>query len=233
MILVYQQKEFLVFLLKAFLCGVILGGVYDVFRIIRIFMGMSSTCTDGVRWEAKRSLPLVGKLEKRGILNAKVANAVIVLEDILFMLIACVMTLSLLFFYNDGKFRLIAILSQLFGFTCYHVSVGRLVISCSSFVITVLRILAAYLIFFVRTPFLLICKTVYKGLRALKLAVLRWKIRQNILLCAGIYKDEIMRNACEGFLAEINSFEAKTSNARRKKNIGGIKNVKSKAKKKV
>ncbi len=112
------------FILYSAFIGFALGVVYDAFRIIR------------------RAFYIAG--------NRAVTNMVYFICDILFFIIAAVVSAIFIFHVNNGRIRGIALFGSLVGFVLYYNTLGRLVSAVTD----------------------LIIKTLYRILRLIKEAVL-------------------------------------------------------------
>ncbi len=166
MTLVYQQREFLLLVLQAFLCGVSLGLLYDASRLLRMALGVSHFESKEPKLVMK-DFPLIGRLRGTKRKEGKIAATVLFVCDLIFMLIAACALLCVLFFRNDGRFRWVVLLFAGGGFVCYYVSIGYLVMRFCAVIICMLRILSAYIIFFVTYPIKYIAKIILRLLRYL------------------------------------------------------------------
>lgn len=231
MIFVYHQKEFLLLTVQSFLCGTILGAVYDVFRIARLILGMSPGA--GVSFETlyKREYPLIGRISRGNEKRKKYESVILFFQDILFMLIATALLLILFFFRNDGKFRLIVILVSVLGFVCYYISIGRLVIRFSELIVFALRLSVSYLLFALLFPIRCALKCAKNIARALYLFALRIYAKRRLACDSQKYRHEILQKAGHGFIPENdkNEKDAKKLMIEKRRN----KYVKDKAEKKV
>jgi len=238
MIFVYHQREFLLLVFQSFLCGVCLGAIYDVFRISRLISGISEPQGIGCRLLCEKEYPLIGKPGQRKLIGKRAADVILFFEDILFMLIAAVLLTVLLFFRNDGKFRLIVILLAAFGFLCYYVSFGRLVIRFSSLIVFALRIVTAYAVFALLFPIRMIVRVLKSALSAVLRCLYVTYARARIRSLSKKKTEETLAASLRGFILTADEGEkrnkrekAKTKNDHRKN--GGIKNVGDKAEKKI
>ncbi len=112
----YSYAQIYTFILYSALVGFALGAVYDIFRIIRIAFHMSG--------------------------RAGITDVVYFVCDILFFVIAAIVSAIFIFHVNNGRIRGIALFSSLAGFMMYYHTVGRLVTMLSGLIIrTVYRIL--------------------------------------------------------------------------------------------
>ena len=139
-------------LLWGMVCGAGLGGVWDVFRITRVFLGIHYPSRSVTRWY-ETPLPLLHRpvsrphpASKRLLPPHLLRGAVIFVEDALFgVLCGCTMTL-LIYFTNDGIFRAMAPLGMLSGFLIYYHTLGRVILSLSQIVVFLLRAARCYLV---------------------------------------------------------------------------------------
>lgn len=150
--LVYQQKEFLLFVLQSFLCGVFLGAVYDCFRISRILVGITVRCHGSAERLYGISYPMIGKLCARPTVSKRTADVLIFVSDVLFSLIVSASVLVVTFFRNDGKIRAECLAITAAGFAVYYFSIGMLTALFSSYIAFVIRIVLAYVRFAVMLP---------------------------------------------------------------------------------
>ena len=117
--------------------GVLIGVVYDVFRIIRIAFTVPGIVGDEYRGVEHRSRYTV--------------DLIVFLCDILFFVIDAVISAIFIFYANNGRIRGIALFGSLVGFAAYYNTVGRLVTLISASLIR----LICRIIHFVRVRVLL------------------------------------------------------------------------------
>lgn len=164
MILVYQQREFLLLILQTFLCGVALGVLYDGFRLIRMATGISCFASNEPKF-ASAEFALIGRLKSTKRKEGRIAAIALFFCDLLFMLIAAFAILCVLFFRNDGRFRWVVLLFAGGGFFCYYVSIGYLVMRFGALIICAFRIVAAYTVFFITYPIKYLAKQINRAIR--------------------------------------------------------------------
>lgn len=167
--LVYQQKEFLLFVIHSFLCGVFLGAVYDCFRQLRILLGISVRHNARAERLYKKSYPLIGSLSARPSVSKGAASVLTFASDVLFSLIAIASVLVVTFFRNDGRIRAESLLATAVGAAAYLISIGRLTMHLSPYIAFALRLTLAYLRLAVMLPVRLVCrliKTVFMRVRS-------------------------------------------------------------------
>ncbi len=109
------------FILYAVLIGMALGVIYDVFRIIRMWVSVPGIISDRKKEKEHKSTFFV--------------NTVVFICDILFFLITAVISAIFIFHVNNGRIRGIALAGSLLGFVAYYNTVGRLVTMISGFII--------------------------------------------------------------------------------------------------
>lgn len=160
----------------SFLLGAGLGVLYDAFRIFRILSatGSVSEC-DGKGYDGVMlSLPppmsgVFGKKIKpffvpasgsRSRAGSVIYGILLFFEDILFFAV-CGCAVSVLIYYtNDGRFRLMAVVGVFVGFLLYYLTVGRLVLSAARFICFAIRAVLTYLTLALVTPFAYLLKAV-------------------------------------------------------------------------
>lgn len=162
--LVYQQKEFLLFVLHSFLCGVLLGAVYDCFRLSRILLGITVRRHARAERLYKKSYPFIGEPSSRPAVSEGAASVLIFISDVLFSLIAIVSVLVVAFFRNDGRIRAECLLATAVGAAAYLISIGRLTMHLSPYVAFLLRLTLAYLRLAVMLPIRLVCRLIKNAL---------------------------------------------------------------------
>lgn len=153
-------------LFVALLCALVFGAVlhllYDAVRVLRILCGVRYPGTVGERLRA-RPLPLLPMAwhGSRAAIGARwVQNGIIFLTDVLFCLIAGALFSLFVYWQNDGEFRAVLLLGAVVGYTLFHVTFGRLLLSCSTVVAFLGHALFAYVFWLLRFPFLLFYRAI-------------------------------------------------------------------------
>ena len=120
-----SQRALAYMLLWALLCGALLGGIYDLFSFHRKTKGASPRM---VWLKEKLTLPLAlrrrrcpAKRKKREWLGA----VGLFLGDVLFCLLFAVVAVLLLYYTNEGQFRLSVPAIMLLSFFLYRITLGR------------------------------------------------------------------------------------------------------------
>ncbi len=142
-------------LLYSLIVGTALGALYDVFRLVRTFLGI------GMDYKASPILsgltpPIIGKRgerEKKALGRAAEYAAVFVF-DILYMAAATAVTVIFIYHAHSGTPRGFALGGEAVGFIAYMKTLGRLTAAVSSFIFFAVDTAARYLIFFTVTPIL-------------------------------------------------------------------------------
>lgn len=123
-----SQKLLCFLFLSSFAAGAALGVIYDLFYLSRLLLGFPQSTSEAPPSEGKR---------------AKVTKAfgacLLFMEDFLFILLAGVSLLLLLYFVNDGQFRMGAPLGLGCGFFAYRVTLGRCFLAISSTLVKLVR----------------------------------------------------------------------------------------------
>lgn len=137
----------------ACLCGVSLGCLYDVFRLIRAFFGVSEYTRIGRDFYSLR-LPLIGTVPRPA--SRKLYRAVrfwaIFASDVLFAFLAGCIFSTFLYVAASGCFRWFYLLSACVGFSVYYFTIGYLVITFSDLLICLVRICIRYIVYFLLLP---------------------------------------------------------------------------------
>ena len=165
--LVYQQREFLLYALNSFLCGILLGGIYGSLRILGILFGITASEGKGITRLYSRRLPLIGRLKSGGGIFGRKLAAVEFFKDVGFFVIAAFAVLAVAFFGNDGKIRAQCLAITAAGMLLYHFSLGRLLEAASAYIAYAIRILHAYLLWLAAFPIMLITKAIKRPLTAI------------------------------------------------------------------
>lgn len=237
MTFVYHQREFLLLIVEAFLCGACMGVLYDAMRISRMMIFADDLCAVKLY---QRNYPLIGSIAKKAEkkrIKEHLKRALLISQDILFMLIFTLVILMLLFFLNDGKFRIIVIFVAFFGLWCYLCSIGKLVLMSSEMIIFALRILVAYLLYFIMFPVRAICRAFKLVISSIYGSIYERYARMVIEKESLVFYNNILKDAESGFL--INKDQKQNKDKKLKKGFstykrnGGINNAEGKAQKKI
>lgn len=139
-------------LLSFIIPGVIIGAVYDIFRVLRISQSRTADEPKGGIYDKLRPKKLIrsGAKTKKAL---KLANGVIVfIEDIIFWLIASAVLTVYIYYAGRGQVRLEYIIFALAGFFAYRESIGRIVIFVSKQIIFFCRCLIFWTLYIIIYP---------------------------------------------------------------------------------
>lgn len=143
----------------AFVLGVLFGAFYDVFRILRVSLGISKY---GGRQRFCR-------IYEKGIKNifdfkrSHFAEALIVgVGDVLYFTVSGAAYAIFINHFNYGRFRWFVFLFCLLGFVLYYFSVGMVVIRFSSVISQILELVISVSVHFVLLPFKMLFKSFKK-----------------------------------------------------------------------
>ncbi len=136
-----QQREAIFLLLYSFLIGVLLGLVYDAFRVLRIALYGRKKA------EKEKMIPLAGDAksidkilkgeQKQGF--PSLSFFFIFVCDIAFCVFSALMVTVMLFQFGDGRVRLFSLLGAFVGFTVYYFTVGKIVMLFSDVIISAVK----------------------------------------------------------------------------------------------
>ena len=148
-----QNQEFAA-VFYMFLCGILCGSLYDIIRISRVFLRLSSYTCIGGKLSAIH-LPLIGcsvPLCKRNFSHC-LTNILLGAGDTLFGVISGCLFSVFLAHFADGVFRWFFAISAVIGFVLYYLTLGRLIMSVSEIIVGVIRIIFRYCIWGILLPF--------------------------------------------------------------------------------
>ncbi len=117
--------------------GIVLGAVYDVFRIMRL---ARTDPTGGIipklyrHFKIERKVRLQSERKKE-----RISDILVFAEDILFCMIAALMEILLFYHLNGGVIRIYGLLLSALGFFLYRISIGVLVIGMAKRIISLVR----------------------------------------------------------------------------------------------
>ena len=151
----YEQAALFVY---ALIIGVFIGAVYDVFRIIRIALTGGMACSQKACFEPFEKL--VSRLSGQGENSGKVFRSigkrldyvVTFVCDVLFFLITAVIGAVFLYQANYGQLRLYVLVAAVIGFVVYYNTVGRMITLVAGFVISLFRLIFAFLTYRLIVP---------------------------------------------------------------------------------
>ena len=148
------------------LSGVLIGILYDVFRIFRVARTYDPI-PEG-KFLKKIAPP---KKAPRSVFNSKfirAADSVIVFaEDILFWTAAALIETVSVYYLNNGEIRLDFFFYTLAGFGAYMASIGKLVVFSAKKIIFLCRCLIFYVFYIIMYPIRKVCSALYKAARKL------------------------------------------------------------------
>jgi Spore cortex protein YabQ (Spore_YabQ). len=110
--------------------GIILGVIYDIFRVQRISMESNNRYLNLIR------------------------NIIIFAEDIIFSVISAVLIIVMIFHANNGRIRWFALIGSGIGFIFYYNTIGQIVMLCSWKIIAFIRYCIRTIKRFIRIVFI-------------------------------------------------------------------------------
>lgn len=149
-----QPIELFRLLMSSFMVGVALGVLYDVLRIGRVLIGMN-------HYTSAATVPaFCPKFCKRREKKSRtrfvtiLLNILLGVQDILFCLTMGAAAAVLLFYHNNGEFRGFVIIAILAGLAVYLMTVGKLVINASEYVVFAVKTAILYIVYYMTWPFI-------------------------------------------------------------------------------
>ena len=149
-----QPIELFRLLMSSFMVGVALGVLHDVLRIGRVLIGMN-------HYTSAATVPVFcPKFCKRREKKSRtrfvtiLLNILLGVQDILFCLTMGAAVAVLLFYHNNGEFRGFVIIAILAGLAVYLMTVGKLVINASEYVVFAVKTAILYIVYYMTWPFI-------------------------------------------------------------------------------
>ncbi len=152
----------LLFLWQSLLFGVALGGLYSLLRISRLLLGVRYPEESG--GFRGISLPLLADKTAKRFLKRKREGMLflpILLGDLLFFILFALGYAVFLYALHSGVFRLFSLIGVLVGFFLWDLTLGRLILRFSAYVLFGLYALFDYVSYFVFSPILRLFKRVF------------------------------------------------------------------------
>ena len=141
-------------LMSSLAVGIALGVLYDVLRVGRVLIGMNhytsaatvpAFCPKFCKRRERKSKPRLVMI---------LFNILLVTQDIVFCLTAGAAAAVLLFYHNNGEFRGFVIIAILVGLAAYLLTVGKLVIRASEYVVFAVKTAILYIVYYTTWPFI-------------------------------------------------------------------------------
>lgn len=143
----------------ALLCGLGCGVLYDLFRLTRVFLGITEYSQTGLRLY-DRPFPLIGMLRRPR--SGRIVRAAqfwtVFVGDVLYALIVGCLFSVFLYVAASGCFRWFYLFSIGVGFFAYYFTVGKLVMAVSDMLVCIFRICLRYVLFFLMVPLRFVVK---------------------------------------------------------------------------
>lgn len=135
------------------LYGVVLGAVYDAFRIGRIFFGINyvNRFTGHIKCI---KLPLISNPMLNDAIgkSQRYKNTVVFIGDVLYFVLITPPSTVFVYAFNNGNVRWYLFFGIVAGFATYYFTVGRLVISVSEYIVFSVKVLFSYVAYFTVRP---------------------------------------------------------------------------------
>lgn len=152
----------------ALLCGLWCGALYDLFRLTRVFLGITEYSQTGLKLYG-RTFPLIGMIRRPQ--SGRIVRAAqfwtVFVGDVLYALtVGCIFSVFL-YVAASGCFRWFYLFSLGIGFFVYYFTIGKLIMTLSDMLVCIIRICLRYVLFFVMVPLRFVGKMLCRGGRYL------------------------------------------------------------------
>ena len=187
-------------LMSSLVAGIALGVLYDVLRIGRVLIGMnhytaaatvSAFCPKFCKRREKKS---------RSRIVTIFFNILLVMQDILFCLTLGAVAAVLLFYHNNGEFRGFVIIAILAGLVAYLMTVGKLVIRASEYVVFAVKTAILYVVYYVTWPFIALFRFLLDRARRVVAFIRRKQEQKHIARYHAKHIKYLTKLAANGFL---------------------------------
>ncbi len=171
-------------LLFAFLFGVAVGILYDLYRVLLVLFSLLTPKAAPSMPESLPLLPQKWLLRRSGRMGIRARAVLLFLCDTLFAMLAGGLFCVFLYAENDGIFRLYLLLGAVLTFSLYLLTVGKIVFRVAGFLSLYLHIFLLYLAYALTLPvrlLLLLCIGIWRRALAPFLSMLvtplfrRWR----------------------------------------------------------
>ena len=138
------QELLLALILKSLLCGGLLGIYYELFRAIKMLFGVK-----------------YGEISEVSSFGGRaVVFAVTFITDLIFWVTAGLLSIAIIYSVGGGRFRGLTYIALALGFLVYYLTVGRLMLKVSAFLVKILKKAARGLIRLALAPIKLILRLI-------------------------------------------------------------------------
>ena len=143
-------------LLCAFLFGVGVGALYDLYRVLLVLFSLLPSDKSRGLPQKLPLLPPKWLIKRTGKAGARARGILLFLSDTLFAVTSGILFTLFLYAENDGIFRLYLFLGVALTFILYLLTVGRIVFRAAGFLSVYLHIFLLYVAFLLTLPFRLL-----------------------------------------------------------------------------
>lgn len=137
------------------LFGIACGAVYDIFRVLRVLMGLN-TCAGGKTLYGLK-MPFSG-YTYRPLRQGKFSGVLLALGDITFFTLWGAAFAVLTCHISSGHVRWYSVVPMLCGFAAYYFTIGKIVMSAARYAAFALWAVGGYVIFVLLLPIRIILK---------------------------------------------------------------------------
>lgn len=156
-------------ILKAIFLGVILGAIYDVFKMIRIAKrsDLKPCGTFFERIYPKKTV-FGGESAEKNV-NETADTVFTIIEDILYFIISALFEILFFLGENDGEIRIYCIIFIIIGFSIYEKTLGKIVALFSHRIIFFVRCLLYWSIYIIIFPIRMLFGSIRKAFMSMYL----------------------------------------------------------------
>ncbi|MBQ8174797.1 MAG: hypothetical protein IJ009_05280 [Clostridia bacterium] len=155
--------------------GILLGLLFDAFFILRVLLGAHTGKRGRTRLAARRYplLPPDFGEREQGRVGRGLSFVLTLILDFFYATMGGILFLLFVYSQSEGVFRLYYLIAAAFGFFCYYQTLGRLVGSLTAAIVFLLHLFLAYILLFIRVPFLWLLRVAGRSILSLALLIYR------------------------------------------------------------
>ncbi len=154
------KNQLLTFLLSIVL-GLLVGFIYEVFKILRMLSGLEFPKNINKKTESC-VFPLIGNVKNQRNINTKKRFVLYFIWDFLFFIAITPTFQIFLYAMTFGIVRWYVIFGALIGFAIYQATIGKLFCKIYEYIVFALRVILVYLLYFIKFPFFYVLKRIKK-----------------------------------------------------------------------
>ena len=158
-------RDYFVYMIVSFICGIALSVIYDIIRIFRLLRGnVYYSFFAKSRFYSSLNVFFFYEKKRKKNKNEKLEWVIFFFEDLIYSFLVCLVIVVSAYCFNFGMVRFFSILSLLIGYILWRIAFGRFFMRVFEHIVYILRVI----LFYVFYPFIFLIekikKVIYKSL---------------------------------------------------------------------